>query len=172
MLTFENSEPKYLRYEGPFEIEIISTLAQFLWQNINASDFTRRRLYRVFIELVQNVALYSLDRVLLHNNKTYGKGLVYIVEKDEEFTCTTINKIMKEHAPILTQNCTDINNSTVEQLRKKKKKLRELIKVQDTGAHIGLIMINMYSANPLNFKILNDAENDELYFYISASIRK
>jgi hypothetical protein len=171
MLTLNDSQTKYLSYEGPFEIEVISTLAQFLRKNINASDFVRRKLYRVFIELVQNVALYSADKALLAKNKTNGKGQVYIIEEKEVFRCVTINKILKEHASVLTKNCTDINNSTHDELRAKKKKLRALIKVQDTGAHIGLIMIKTYSGCPLEFKIIEDKEKDELYFYISATIK-
>jgi hypothetical protein len=49
--------------------------------------------------------------------------------------------------------------------------LRKLASFQDTGAHIGLIMICMYSGHPLDFEII-ETENGEKYFKIAATIHK
>jgi hypothetical protein len=170
MLHYKDSESVYLSYEGPFNITMIADLAKSLVNNIIASEWVQKKLYRVFIELAQNVAFYSFNRVLLSNGSIIGKGKVYITYKETGLQCSTINKIMKEHAPILIKNCMEINQSTLNELHNKKKKLREITNFNDTGAHIGLIMICLYSENPIEFEVINDNHSGDTYFKISATI--
>jgi hypothetical protein len=172
MLPYNDSEHLYLMYDGPFNIETISTLAKSLQDNTIATEHVRKKLYRVFIELVQNVALYSGNKILLARGTTVGKGKVFVHYINDGFTCTTINKIIKEHGDILVENCNNINAASSEYLRNKKKRLREVATFQDTGAHIGLIMIALYSGNPLQFEVINDKSTGDTYFKISASIYK
>jgi hypothetical protein len=161
-----------LTYEGPFGIQIISALAKFLRENCDASELTRVKLYKVFIELAQNVALYSLDKVKFFNNSDIGKGKVNVIEAGNNLYCTTINEIQKEHGYILNANCAEINKATKNELQIKKKKLHRLAEFEDTGAHVGLIMISFYSENPLSYEIINDKDTDKMYFKISAIIKK
>ncbi len=161
----------YLNYDGPFNIQIISGLAKFLSELTIATHSERRKLYRVFIELTQNVALYSSERTPLFNASAVGKGKVYIINKKEKFKCITINKIQKEHVSTLLKNCHEINNTPTEILRVKKRELYRLSGFQETGAHIGLIMIYLYSENKLDIEIIEEEEN-EIYFKIEATINK
>jgi len=121
--------------------------------------------------LAQNVSLYSLERIDLINGSSIGKGQVTILENKNEFKCITINRIQKEHVPVLIGNCTEINATPIEVLRVKKRDLFRVAKFQDTGAHIGLIMIYIFSANPIEFEIIEN-KNGELYFKIAATISK
>ena len=70
----------YMNYDGPFIIQIISTFSKFLLENTVATEHVSKKLYRVFIELAQNVALYSSERVGLINGAFIGKGKVYLSE--------------------------------------------------------------------------------------------
>jgi hypothetical protein len=164
-------ERAYLCFEGPFNIQIISSFAKFLSELTIASHSERKKLYRVFIELTQNVALYSIDRTPLSNNTTIGKGKVYILDEAEEFKCITMNKILKEHAPVLLNNCNEINATPVNILKIKKRELYRLSSFQDTGAHIGLIMIYLFSEHALDFEVIEVSDN-EIYFKIIATIKK
>jgi Family of unknown function (DUF6272) len=161
-----------MTYEGPFGIQIISVLAKFSQDNIDASEQAREKFYRIFIELAQNVALYSFNRVPLSNGTTIGQGKVYITEEKQEIQCVTINEIQKEHGAILDANCAEINQSNMYALRNKKRKLHRQAEFKDTGAHIGLIMISIYSGNPLQYEIINDTMNNKIYFKILATIYK
>jgi hypothetical protein len=166
-------EPEHtMTYEGPFSIQIISTLAKFSMESILASEQAREKLYRVFIELAQNVALYSFHRVKTSTGSFIGKGKVCITDEEHKLRCTTINEIQKEHGSVLNTNCTEINNTTLNNLRAKKRSLRKKAEFEDTGAHIGLIMICIYSENPLSYEIINDTNSDKMYFKISATINK
>jgi hypothetical protein len=160
-----------LNYEGPFCIQVVSAFAKFLLENTFATELANKKLHRVFIELAQNVSLYSFDREQLINGSAIGKGNVYITEYTHELKCVTINKIRDEHAPILAKNCTEINAASLHILKARKRQLRKLSSIQDTGAHIGLIMICIYSGNPLEFDIFKTKEGDT-YFKIAATINK
>jgi len=164
-------ENAYLFFDGPFNIQIISCMAKFLSELTLASPSERKKLYRVFIELTQNVALYSYERTPLLLTNSIGKGKVYIIDENEFFKCITINKIQREHIPVLLKNCEEINATPIEILRAKKRELYRLSSFQDTGAHIGLIMIYIYSENEIFVEIIED-ENKEAYFKIEATITK
>jgi hypothetical protein len=171
MLQEKDNENLYMSYDGPFIIQIIATFAKFLLENTASTAQVSKKLYRVFIELAQNVSLYSLERIDLINGSSIGKGQVTILENKNEFKCITINRIQKEHVPVLIRNCTEINATPMEVLRVKKRDLFRVAKFQDTGAHIGLIMIYIFSANPIEFEIIEN-KNGELYFKIAATISK
>lgn len=160
----------YMKYEGPFIIQIIFTFAKFLLENTVVTKRVSKKLFRVFIELAQNVSLYSVEREEFINGSYIGKGKVYIMEYDHFFKCITINKIQKEHVEKLITNCTIINASTMEALRTKKKELYKIAKFQDTSAHIGLIMLHVYSTNPIEFEFIE--ENGDTYFKIAVVINK
>lgn len=172
MITIDKDiERELFSYSGPFYIQIISALAKYLSEDSIASEIVRKKFYRVFIELAQNVALYSFDREKLSNETTVGSGKIFVIEKQNEFKCITINRIQKEHVPILIKNCSEINATPLNGLRIKKKNLYKLSNSQDTGAHIGIIMIYTYSENPIDFEII-EKEGGLFYFKISATINK
>lgn len=171
MLYQEKDMPRlYMNYDGPFIIQIISTFAKFVLENTVVTERVSKKLYRVFIELAQNVALYSYERIELINNTFIGKGSVYIMENKDNFECITINKILPEHATILLKNCAKINATPMSALKAKRRELYKLANVQDTGAHIGLIMIYVYSTNPIQYETIE--KQGELYFKITATLNK
>jgi hypothetical protein len=112
-----------------------------------------------------------MDRVTLTNNIIVGKGNVQIIETDSEFKCITINKVQDEHVPILINYCKEINSASIEDLKAKKRDLCKLSSTQASGAHIGLIMIYVYSENPLDFEIIDNGKNGK-YFKIGVTINK
>ena len=167
----KESDQAYLSYQGPFNIQIISGMARFLSELTIATHSDRKKIYRVFIELTQNVALYSYDRVSLLNDSGVGKGQIYFLINEDEFKCITINRILREHAGVLINNCKEINATPPDELRVKKRELYRLSNVKDTGAHIGLIMIFLYSEHLLNMEIIEE-DNNITYFKIEATINK
>lgn len=168
----DSSGKLFLSYEGPFSIQVISTLARFLLEKALVSENVRLKLYRVFIELTQNIALYSHSRLAFDDATNVGRGSIFIFNNEETFQCTTINEIAKEHGPILAKNCGDINSSTIPELHAKKRYLRKNTDFSESGAHIGLIMICLNSGNPLEFEIIHDAESGRDFFKITTSISK
>ena len=138
----------------------------------NTIELSKMRLYRVLIELSQNVALYSNNRLQIPNQSTLGVGSVKITSNNDYYKCQTLNKILPEHQDILIKNCSEINNSSEIELKKKKVILRNESPLRDNCAHIGLITLYLYSGNPLEFNVLNDSESKSLYFSINVTVNK
>lgn len=155
-------------YEGPFNMRIISSLGKYLAEYLDASFETRMSLYRVFIEISQNVALYSEDRVKQELENTVGVGKVIIETDGKSYYCSTNNRIRPEHVDILVNYCQQINEATTNDLIKLKEKLRRESSIKDNGAHIGLISIRLFSKNILDVSITR--ENNNTYFTISSTI--
>jgi hypothetical protein len=159
-------------YEGPFNMRIISTLGKYLTDFLDTSYEARMSIYRVFIEICQNVSLYSFDRVWQNKKSSVGYGKLIIKDEDDKITVYTINKILDHHADILLENCNNINNYSLDELSELKEKLRREASVEDLGAHIGLISIRLYSKNVIKFEIIDKPDEHAKYFAITATVIK
>jgi len=168
----EKNNNTLISYYGPFSMRVISNIGKYLMESENTMEIAKMRLYRVLIELSQNVALYSYNRQLITNQSTLGVGSVKITSNNDYYKCQTQNKIMPEHQDILIRNCKEINSSSEIELKKKKVILRNESSLRDNCAHIGLITMFLYSGNPLEFDVLNDNDSNSLYFSINATINK
>ena len=162
---------KIFTYDGLFNMRIISSLGKYLAEYLEASFDIRMSIYRVFIEICQNVALYSEDRVKQENESTVGVGTVVIDSNDQFFRCTSRNRIKSEHGEILMSYCEQINSASSNDLIKLKERLRRDSSIKDNGAHIGLISIRLFSKNKLTFTIDRDFNNND-FFTISSIISK
>jgi hypothetical protein len=172
MINETHNSTTLISYYGPFSMRVISNIGKYLIECENTKEIAKMRLYRILIELSQNVALYSFNRQLITNQSTLGVGTIKITSNNEHYRCQTLNKIMPEHQDILVRNCREINSSTESELKKRKMILRNESSLRDNNAHIGLITLYLYSGNPLEFDVLNDNESNSLYFSINATINK
>jgi len=159
----------YMSFEGPFNMRIISSAGRYFIENLSDAYETRISLYRVFIEICQNVALYSAERFRQSNNNTLGIGKFVIEEKEDGYICSTSNVIQPEHQDKLCKYCEDLNNSNTDELINLKSTLRHQSSLVATGAHIGLISIKLYSKNRLNYYF---QKSQNTIFNISAFISK
>jgi hypothetical protein len=170
MTTEANNSDVLVSYYGPFSMRVISNIGKYLLESENAIELAKMRLYRVLIELSQNVALYSYNRLHIPNQSTLGVGSVKITSNKDYYKCQTLNKILPEHQEILMKNCTEINNSNEFELKKRKVILRNESSLRDNSAHIGLITMSLYSGNPLEFDVLNESQSH--FFSINVTINK
>jgi hypothetical protein len=160
-----------LSYHGPINIDLISFISNYLKQHIKANSIVAGRMYKVLIELIQNVSYYSADQ--FSNIRSYGSGIGWfkVGEQEECFTITTGNKILNEHGPVLEKNCREINALHEEQLRDLKRKTRSMASIRDIGAHIGLIQTGLLTGNSLQMEIKYIDEQFS-FFTITAKVNK
>lgn len=164
------SRDNLMTYLGPFSMKIISSIGKYVSDNSSSIQAKRINAYKVLIELTYNVYLYSLDRDKVNEELSIGRGKLILDTLGNGFRCTTINKVLDIHAPILIENCLNINSMDETELKTKRDNLRKEINLKDTGAHIGLIMIRLYSGNKIQYEIIKDEETNDYYFSISAMI--
>lgn len=171
MLNPEQLNNSIICYHGPINIDLVSFISNYLKQHIKANSIVIGRIYKVLIELVQNVSYYSADQ--FSNVRSFGSGIGFfkVDEKDDCFTISTGNKILTEHAPVLVKNGVEINALSEEDLRDLKRKTRSQANIRDIGAHIGLIQTGLLTGNQI---LLEVEPLDELYsfFTITAQVNK
>lgn len=160
-----------LWYHGPINIDLVSFMSNYLKNNIHTHGIVLGRLYKVFIELIQNVSYYSARQQ--NESKSFGSGVGWIKvdEFDKHYTISTGNLILKEHASVLEKNASEINMMDEEALRNLKRKTRTQASVRDIGAHIGLIQTGLITGNDLELSI-EPYDDKHAFFIISAQVNK
>lgn len=167
-LKFENN---ILYYHGIVNIDLISFISNYMKQQIISTNSVHLKIYKVFIELTQNVSYYSADQQDSNRKFGSGKGWFSVDESNDSFIITTGNKILKEHGNILIKNSNEINLLNEEELRNLKRKTRSKAPIKDIGAHIGLIQTGLITSNKIDVKI--DPFDDKYSFFtISAKVNK
>jgi hypothetical protein len=166
-----NHGEKILSFHGPLTIGLLSFVGNYLKLVINTDQVLASRLYKIFIELTQNVSYYSSEVKEIEKGIKSGVGWFLLNEYSKHFIFTTGNLIKKEDGHKLSRNCNEINSLNEEELRLLKRRTRGEAKIRDIGAHIGLIQTGLLSGHPLDFKI-SDINSKHSYFTISVRLDK
>lgn len=157
-----------LTYRGPFYIELISVFGSNVRNYTNAYTNARKKLFRIFIELSQNVSNYSEDFHMVNNECRIGVGELNLKEFENHFTFTTKNLIKRSDSTILINRCNLINSSNISELRQLKREQRLNSPGEKFGARIGLIQAVMLSQNKIEYQY---EEVDERFAYLSITVK-
>ena len=171
MFPIDQFQNNVICYHGPINIELISFTSKYMKQYMQEDANILGRVYKVFIELTQNVSYYSAQQ---HSKaRSFGSGIGWfrIDENEDCYTIRTGNQIHKEHGPILIKNSIEINSLEEEALRALKRKTRRQSNLRDIGAHIGLIQTGLITGNHIEITI-NDIDDKHSFFTISAKVNK
>ncbi len=161
-----------MSYQGPFNLKLISAMGGHLKKVLSGNkNGISNRVFKVFVELTQNVANYSAERTNAEKGLDEGIGWYTIFDKMSMYEITTGNLIHKKHGPILTKNCKEINKLNGTDLRKLKRYTRMQANIRDIGAHIGLIQTGMIAENQLKYQIVRIDDNHS-FFTISVDVLK
>ena len=150
--------------KGPFYIELISVFGT----NIRNA---RKKLFKIFIELSQNVSNYSEDFHMVNNVQRIGVGELTLKETDTSYVFTTRNQVKDKDASILAERCELVNASDQLKLRELKREQRLNSPGEKFGARIGLIQAVMLSKNKLEYHI-NQINEKFSYFSLTVKVDK
>lgn len=171
MMQNDHITNNLLLYHGPINIDLVSFMSNYLKHNIKLHGIVLGRMYKVFIELIQNVSYYSARQQSKDRSFGSGIGLFRVDEYNTHYTIATGNLILKEHGPVLMKNISEINNMDEEALRELKRKTRSQASIRDIGAHIGLIQTGLITGNDLTLTI-ESYDDQHSFFTISAQVNK
>jgi hypothetical protein len=160
-----------LTYLGPITVNLVSFLGNYIKSFIDYDTKVLVKLFKIYIELTQNVSYYSAETKEVKNGVNCGIGWFTVQEFDDSFRITTGNMILKTDAQKLTQYCNEINVLNEEELRELKRKTRAQAMVRDVGAHIGLIQTSLTSGSKLDFSI-DPINRSHSFFTISTQVIK
>ncbi|MBU8892451.1 MAG: SiaB family protein kinase [Bacteroidales bacterium] len=160
-----------LSYRGPFYIELISVFGMNIRNFNDIYINARKKLFKIFIELSQNVSNYSEDFHMVNNVQRIGIGELYLTELGESYSFTTKNQVKVTDANILAERCELVNASDQGKLRELKREQRINSPGEKFGARIGLIQAVMLSRNKLDYKV-EEIDEDFSYFSLTVTIDK
>ena len=160
-----------LSYRGPFYIELISVFGINIRNFNDVYGNARKKLFKIFIELSQNVSNYSEDYHMVNDIQRIGVGELNLKENDSNYFFTTKNQVKKTDATILAERCELVNASEYNKLRDLKREQRLNSPGEKFGARIGLIQAVMLSKNRLEYKI-DEINNDFSHFSLTIKIDK
>ncbi|MCG8698993.1 MAG: SiaB family protein kinase [Bacteroidales bacterium] len=166
--TYSNN---ILAFNGPLNLDMVSTLANYTKRLINSDLSIKQKVFRIFIELVQNVSFYSAKTYELESHRRVGAGWCEVNDTSEYYLIKTGNLILHQHVEILEKNCIEINSKNFEELRELKRQTRKKAPIKDIGAHIGLIQTVILSGNAVKIET-EKIDNEYSFFTIEARVDK
>ncbi len=157
-------------YVGPIDGDILTLLAENLEATLWQSETLRRRFFKIFIELSQNIALYSNVRITT-KGKENGEGTLIISNFDKHFLFTAGNLITTEEQKMLQERAEEINSLDRLGLRALKRKLRNSGNNKG-GGNIGLVQVALLSKNRLKVKFFPTEDENKKFYLVSVKIEK
>lgn len=158
-------------FKGPLTVGLLSYVGNSLRSILRVGHSLEKRLFRIFIELTQNVSYYSAEAVEVEKGVKSGVGWFVIKESNSHYVVTTGNLIIRDDGFKLVNNCDEINSLNEKELRDLKRKTRSQAIERDVGAHIGLIQTSLLSGSKLYYKV-TELDNEHSFFTISVNIEK
>ncbi len=157
VLTFHEEMMKggvSLVYLGEFNQEItkmFTSMAQEEMGRKQVGTVTRKRVYHVLVETLQNMTKHSDE--LTDGN--IGKGLFIVGQKEDAYYILTLNKVSEEKKNFLTKSIELINNASKEELKEMYiTQIRDGSLSAKGGAGLGLIDIARKTGNKYRYKFL------------------
>jgi hypothetical protein len=160
-----------LTYKGPFDRQFIKDFGEKIKILTKGNPKESKKIFTLFIELTQNVANYSDEQNILAAEANTGVGTLIIGETDDKYIFGTGNVVANRNIATLQKKCDLINSLDREELQKYKFEQLNLIPGTNGRAHIGLVMVNLYTNQPLNLRI-SKINNSFSYFSIIVDIKK
>ncbi len=159
-------------YTGAFDSEILAVIAKNVEKAFSKDPKLNKKLFKIFIEFAQNIALYSAERISEDNDGHYsGFGSIMIREFEDSYMLATGNKAGTNDLKPAVAKCEKINNLSRDELRKYKRTQRRLPPGKKGGGNIGLIQVALMAGNPIEYKTIK-LDNDTWFYIQSVLINK
>ena len=174
ILDYHSSIDKNTRisYKGPIDVNILQAIGMYIDGIFTKSPKASKKVFKIFIELAQNISYYSAEKSIMRNNKEIGAGMVVISESEKNYNFLTGNLVKNEDIVSIIEKSEMINSLNREELRELKRKQRNMPHHSKRGGgNIGLIQVALTSSYPLDIEVL-PVDDDISFFSIAVKIDK
>ena len=160
-------------YKGPIDERIMTVIGENILLVTNeGSDKAKNKIFKVFMELAQNVWLYSAECCKLENGKSIGMGTLVVGEFGDYYTFVTGNVVHNTDIVPVIEKCETINSLDRESLREYRREQRRLANEgKPNSGNIGLIQVALTAESPLDIE-LTPVNDDESFFSLAVKISK
>ena len=150
---FRSRHDVIVSYKGPFDKNAMGLIGNYIRGIISMNPRASKKVFKVFIELAQNIAHYSAEKNIIGDYIGAGVGSLVIVDFSDYYLLVTGNLITNENIGRVIDKCELINTLDKEGLRKLKREQLKQNVSKRTGADIGLIQLAITSDNPLDIEV-------------------
>ncbi len=164
------SKEVIIAYRGTFEKSVLGVLAQNIETTIDSDTVLKRKFFKLFLELAQNISDHSVELVKTASDGSSGSGLLIIKHKGENYVFITGNLIENKDLESINKSIEHINSLNRDQLREFKRKQIELSEKGEKNC-FGLIQIALISGHHLEIKAI-EAGNNQKFLIFSTEISK
>ncbi|TAE20068.1 MAG: hypothetical protein EAZ95_00530 [Bacteroidetes bacterium] len=154
----------YLSYYGEIDNTIIASLGIELRRRFSNQPGAFRKLFGVYMELVQNIGFYAA--IPKSASLPEPTGLVLITDEGEFFSISSGNFTRTSSIKKLQEKCDYINSLTMQELRKYRAEIVDRPTEEGSrGAGVGLVKIALMADAPLevDVPVWNEVEDLALY---------
>ncbi len=146
-----------LTFKGRISVNSANEMMEkFEWRSLQLKESlkTRKRLFSVFVECIQNVLHHSIKPSVNQNSNT----TVLVASYGNSYVIETMNMIRNQNLPDLKKRVKEINSMTREELREKYRMiLTRAPLTRERTAGLGLIEVASKSRKlSFDFKNMND----------------
>jgi hypothetical protein len=164
-----------LDFQGAMSQDMLVGMAELIKNKSTgdtAQSFLVKKVFSVFIEMAQNIAHYSAERVFLGDNAYddgVGAGIIVVSEIDNIFTITSGNLVKNNSVDSITGHCDTINRMDREELKQfYKRQIKSSRQNGTRGAGVGLIDMARRSGNTIQYQV---TPVDELHSFLVLSVK-
>lgn len=160
-------------YKGPIDERIMSVIGENIEIVTQSStEKAKNKIYKIFMELAQNVWLYSAERSRITADKKIGTGTLVIGEFGNYYTFVTGNLVKNTDIIPVIEKCEVINSLDRDALREyRREQRRKASEGKPNSGNIGLIQVALTAESPLDIE-LTPVNDDESFFSIAVKIAK
>lgn len=163
-----------MSFSGGVSESVLLSLGDTLKRQIRHEDAdtrTEKRVFSVFVELVQNIIRYSADHIAdVDDEVDLASGVISVGVKDQRFFVVCANTVRREDVAGLRAKLEQLRGMNHEELRAHyKKKLREPAEAESKGASLGLVEIARRASEPIEFDFV-DVDDATAFFSLKACI--
>ena len=159
-----------LSYKGPWNDHVVFSMGNYIKVIVKDNASVSKKIFKIFMELAQNVSFYSAEYNKLDEKKKIGIGSLVILEENNNYNFYSGNVVNNVDIIPIIDKCDVINALDREQLRQFKRKQRQLPRSEFGGANIGLIQIALTADNPIDIKLTPITE-DKSFFSIGVTVK-
>ncbi len=157
-----NQENIILSYKGPVTPVLIAELSRDIRKDLRNNKKSGKKVFAIFMELVQNVSYYSSEINVFGDKSRVGS--IFIIDQATHYEIVVGNMVENPMVLGLVQRCSKIKEFDREALRAYKRDLRDQSYRQDgDGAGIGLVQVAL-TADKFDVKTLK--MSDEYSFFV------
>jgi hypothetical protein len=142
-----------ISYKGPIDGYVIRSFGDYIKRATQSCKDLQDKLFKTYMELIQNVAYYSKEQIAYEDGHRAGIGTFVLLSNNGQYILHIGNVVSMVGIRDLTEKCDMINQLDRDGLREFKRVQRAKPFSSKGGGNIGLIEVALASDGPLNYNL-------------------